>query len=138
LAARWEYVQLPQGREVFEKTYTEALNVVLTLGEQPETMLVEPIPPSRTGSVDTSQAYDGWFQQILDNYGDTKPSMLQDFERGRPTEIDFINGYVVGLGKQNGINVVFNEVIVAIVKAIAGGDSRPSADHLSAIIARAS
>ena len=64
--------------------------------------------------------------------------MLQDFERGRSTEIDFVNGYVVGLGKQNGMNVVINEVIVAIVKAIVGGDSRPSADHLSAIIARAS
>jgi len=133
-----EYVQLPLGRDVFEKTYSEALNVALALGEQPETMLVEPIPPSRTESGDTSQAYDGWFQQILENYGDTKPSMLQDFERGRSTEIDFINGYVVGLGKQNGMNVVFNEVIVAIVKAIVGGDSRPSAHHLSAIIARAS
>jgi 2-dehydropantoate 2-reductase len=133
-----EYVQLPLGREVFEKTYAEALNVVLALGEHPETMLVEPIPPSRTGSGETSQAYDGWFQRILDNYGGTKPSMLQDFQRRRSTEIDFINGYVVGLGKQNGINVVFNEVIVAIVKAIADGDSRPSEDHLSAIIARAS
>ena len=133
-----EYVQLPLGRDVFEKTYSEALNVALALGEQPETMLVEPIPPPRTESGDTSQAYDGWFQQILENYGDTKPSMLQDFERGRSTEIEFINGYVVGLGKQNGMNVVFNEVIVAIVKEIAGGDSRPSADYLSAIIARAS
>ena len=67
-----EYVQLPLGRDVFEKTYSEALNVVLALGEQPETMLVEPIPPSRTGSVNTSQAYNSWFQKILDNYGDTK------------------------------------------------------------------
>ena len=133
-----EYVQLPLGRDVFEKTYSEALNVALALGEQPETMLVEPIPPPRTESGDTSQEYDGWFQQILENYGDTKPSMLQDFERGRSTEIEFINGYVVGLGKQNGMNVGFNEVIVAIVKAIVGGDSHPSADHLSAIIARAS
>jgi 2-dehydropantoate 2-reductase len=133
-----EYVQLPLGRDVFDKTYSETLNVVLALGEKPETMLVEAIPPSRTGSGNTSQAYERWFQQILDNYGGIKPSMLQDFEHGRPTEIDFINGYVVGLGKQNGLNVVFNETIVAIVKAIAAGDSRPSADHLSAIVASAS
>ena len=57
--------------------------------------------------------------------------MLQDFERGRSTEIDFVNGYVVGLGKQNGMNVVINEVIVAIVKAIVGGDSSgsPECNH---------
>ena len=133
-----EYVQLPMGRDVFEKTYSEALDVVLALGEQPETMLVDPIPPLRTGSKVTSQAYDGWYQQIIDCYGGIKPSMLQDFERGRPTEIDFLNGYVVRLGKQNGMSVVFNELIVLIVKAIAGGDSRPSLDHLSSIIARAS
>jgi len=133
-----EYVQLQLGRDVFDMTYSEALNVVLALGEQPEAMLVEPIPPSRTGSGATSQAYDGWVQQVVDNYGDTKPSMLQDLEHGRSTEIDFINGYVVGLGKQKGMAVGCNESIVAIIKAIAGGESRPSADHLSAIIARAS
>jgi 2-dehydropantoate 2-reductase len=133
-----EYVQLPLGQDVFEKTYSEALKVALALGEQPETMLVEPIPPSRTESGDTSHAYDGWLQQILDSYGGIKPSMLQDFERGRSTEVDFINGYVVGLGKQVGMKVVFNEAIVAIVKAITRGDSRPSADHLSAILASAS
>jgi 2-dehydropantoate 2-reductase len=133
-----EYVQLPLGRDVFEKTYSEALNVVLALGEQPETMLIEPIPPSRTRSGDTSQAYDAWFRQILDNYGDIKPSMLQDFERGRSTEIDFINGHVVGLGKKNGLNVETNEVIVSIVEAIAGGNARPSTDHLNAILGRSS
>ena len=101
-------------------------------------MLVDPIPPLRTGSEVTSQAYDGWYQQIIDCYGRIKPSMLQDFERGRPTEIDFLNGYVVRLGKQNGMSVVYNELIVLIVKAIAGGDSRPSLDHLSSIIAKAS
>jgi 2-dehydropantoate 2-reductase len=132
-----EYAQLPLGRDVFEKTYSEALNVALALGEQPETMLIEPIPPSRTRSGAASQAYDDWFHKVLNHYGDVKPSMLQDFERGRSTEIDFLNGYVVELGKLNGINVAFNEAIVAITKAITDGKARPSVDHLSAIIARA-
>jgi 2-dehydropantoate 2-reductase len=126
-----EYVQLPLGQDVFEKTYSEALNVALALGEQPETMLVEPIPPSRTESGDTSQAYDGWFQQILENYGDTKPSMLQDFERGHKTEIDFINGYVVTLGRASGVPVHMNATITSLVHQIERRDLQPTPDRMN-------
>ena len=131
-----EYVQLPLGQDVFEKTYSEALNVALALGEQPETMLVEPIPPSRTESGDTSQAYDGWFQQILENYGDTKPSMLQDFERGHKTEIDFINGYVVTLGHASGVPVHLNATITGLVHQIERGDLQPTPDRMNDLTAQ--
>jgi len=131
-----EYVQLPLGQDVFEKTYSEALNVALALGEQPETMLVEPIPPSRTESGDTSQAYDGWFQQILENYGDTKPSMLQDFERGHKTEIDFINGYVVTLGHASRVPVHLNATITGLVHQIERGDLQPTPDRMNDLTAQ--
>ena len=36
--------------------------------------------------------------------------MLQDFERGQQTEIDFINGYVAQLGAELGVPVVLNTV----------------------------
>ena len=35
-----------------------------------------------------------------------EPSMLQDFERGRKTEIDFINGYVATLGRASGVRYI--------------------------------
>jgi ketopantoate reductase len=48
------------------------------------------------------EAYDLWLVEIPNGYGDAKASMLQDFERGRTTEIDFINGYVVDTARQFG------------------------------------
>ncbi len=44
------------------------------------------------------------------------PSMLRDIERGRKTEIDFINGVFVRLGKRHGIPTPVNETIVRQIK----------------------
>ena len=44
-----------------------------------------------------------------------KASMLQDVERGRRTEIDTINGAVVRLGEEHGIDVPLNRAMVALV-----------------------
>jgi 2-dehydropantoate 2-reductase len=41
-----------------------------------------------------------------------RPSMLQDVMRGRRTEIDALNGYVVEHGRRRGIPTPFNEAIV--------------------------
>lgn len=49
--------------------------------------------------------------------GPSKPSMLQDMERGRPTEIDAINGAVVRAGRRVGVPTPYNEALVLLVKA---------------------
>lgn len=46
-----------------------------------------------------------------------KASMCQDMERGRKTEIDFINGAVVRLGKKYGIATPVNQTVCLFVKA---------------------
>ena len=63
--------------------------------------------------------------QILAAYGDLEPSMLQDFELGRRTEIDFINGYVVQLGTQIGIPIAMNAAIADMVHQIEQGQIQP-------------
>ena len=45
-------------------------------------------------------------------------SMLQDIEAGRATEIDYLNGYVMRLGSQIGINTPYNKTIYHLVKHI--------------------
>jgi 2-dehydropantoate 2-reductase len=57
--------------------------------------------------------------------------MLQDFERGRPTEIDFINGYVADLGRTKGVPTPANAAIVETVCAITRGELRPAPTLLS-------
>jgi len=52
---------------------------------------------------------------------DFKTSMLQDVLRGVKTEIDFINGAVVRLGRQYGIPTPVNQALVAGIKGIEFG-----------------
>lgn len=45
-------------------------------------------------------------------------STAQDLQRGRPTEIDHLNGYVVRQGDARGVSVPANRVLYALVKLI--------------------
>ena len=49
--------------------------------------------------------------------GNHKPSMLQDIEAGRRTEIDYINGKIIEYGQQSGIPTPYNTMIRGLVKA---------------------
>jgi 2-dehydropantoate 2-reductase len=50
--------------------------------------------------------------------GHHKPSMLQDIEAGRRTEIDFINGKIIEYGVRAGIATPFNTTLRSLVKAL--------------------
>ena len=63
---------------------------------------------------------DGVFAALMDtasNLATGKASMCQDIEHHRRTEIDFINGTVVRLGKKYGIPTPAHEMIVRLVHA---------------------
>jgi 2-dehydropantoate 2-reductase len=47
-----------------------------------------------------------------------RSSTAQDLARGKRTEINFLNGYIVELGKKHGIPVPYNESISALVKML--------------------
>jgi 2-dehydropantoate 2-reductase len=61
-----------------------------------------------------------------------KPSMWQDIEKGRKTEVDFVNGHVVRKGKEIGKPTPANELVTRIIKQIEGGEKTPSIDNLKA------
>jgi 2-dehydropantoate 2-reductase len=130
-----EYIEWPEGRRLFDHTYAEALSVALASGARPEAMIVDPIPPAVGARHWPHRAKDVWLDRLVDGYGDLKPSMLQDFERGRPTEIDFINGYVVELGRRLGVPAPANAAIVDTVNAITGGRFRPAPQVVRRILA---
>jgi len=128
------YIDRPEGRELFSRTYDEALSVALASGVRPEKMLVDPIPPGWDGRNSSREAHSLWLCEILTGYGDAKASMLQDFERRRTTEIAFINGYVVDTGRQFGVSTPVNAAIVETVHAITRGQSSPDPNHLRQIL----
>jgi 2-dehydropantoate 2-reductase len=57
-----------------------------------------------------------YIHALLERAGPTKASMLQDFEGGRQTEVDVINGAVVRAADENGVPVPLNRAFVALVK----------------------
>jgi 2-dehydropantoate 2-reductase len=47
-----------------------------------------------------------------------RSSMLQDIEKGKRTEIDFINGAFVAKGEEAGVDVVYNRIMWEMVKGV--------------------
>jgi 2-dehydropantoate 2-reductase len=121
-----DYVATQTGRTAFDRAYDEALSVALATGARPERMMVDPVPPGWDGHAAAGVEHEAWLDRILAAYGDLKPSMLQDFERGRATEIDFINGYVADLGRRLRVPTPVNAAIVDTVHAIEQGRLSPS------------
>jgi 2-dehydropantoate 2-reductase len=48
---------------------------------------------------------------------ENKSSMLQDLERGRPTEIDFLNGALAARGRALGLEAPRNELLTRLIRA---------------------
>lgn len=129
-----QYIASSAGQEVFRRTYDEALSVALASGTRPERMIVEPIPPGWQGASVPGNDHDAWIGQIVAAYGDVKPSMLQDFERRRRTEIDFINGYVAQVGRQVGLPIAMNAAVTEIVHRIEQGQMQPDPARLDDLL----
>src|SRR5207248_386586 len=65
-----------------------------------------------TGDIDA--AVRSIYETIPQQYAST----AQDIMRGKPTEIDYLNGYVVQRGKALGIKTPANQALWALVKLI--------------------
>jgi len=131
-----QYIKTKEGKKVFRRTYGEALSVALAIGTRLERLTVDPIPPGWASNIAAEEHYESWVEAVVAFYGDIKPSMLQDFERGRKTEIDFINGYVVTLGRASGVPVYMNARITELVHQIERGDLQPTPDQMSDLAAQ--
>lgn len=59
-------------------------------------------------------------RQIVEVFGPSRniASMLQDLRRGRPTEIDYLNGALAALGAEQGVPCPVNAALAAIIKAM--------------------
>ena len=55
-------------------------------------------------------------REVLDGNAEGKASMLQDFEAGRPSEIDTVNGAVVRIADEHGIPAPLNRAMATLVR----------------------
>lgn len=63
-----------------------------------------------------------------------KPSMLQDIEKGKPCEVDAINGVLSEQGKKLGIPTPINDQVVSIIHRIEAKELQPSMENLKGFI----
>jgi len=67
-------------------------------------------------------------------YRRLKSSSLQSLERGKPTEIDYLNGYIIKKARQFNIPVPVNQKLVTIVKLIETGKMKIDRENLFQIM----
>jgi 2-dehydropantoate 2-reductase len=63
-----------------------------------------------------------------------KSSMLQSIERGRRSEIDFMNGYVVERGRERGVPTPVNAALTGLVREVEAGTRPISPDNLARVL----
>jgi 2-dehydropantoate 2-reductase len=58
------------------------------------------------------------FEELIPRTYDHLPSMLQDIQRGKKTEIQALNGYIVKLAQQYNCSVPCNSVVASMIQAL--------------------
>jgi 2-dehydropantoate 2-reductase len=92
--------------------------------------MAEAVAVARRAGVNLSEGDIDRHVQATLGAGPVKTSMWQDIELGRPTEVDYINGYVASLGAELGIATPVNEMLTVLVHAIeAGRQTGPAASN---------
>jgi 2-dehydropantoate 2-reductase len=80
-----------------------------------------------------------WFRHLLVRaiglkHSRTESSMLASINMGRPTEIDSINGVVIDMGRELGVDVPVNSSIFRIVREIESGSLTPGPQSLRRLL----
>jgi 2-dehydropantoate 2-reductase len=114
---------------------SEAIRVGQALGYTLEDVLhLAPETVARAGEGDTA-ALAAASQNMLAGTkhlsAEQRPSMGQDMVKGRRTEIEFLNGFVVAKGKEVAIATRANQALTDIVQRVERGTLKPDASHIT-------
>jgi len=95
-----ELIKIPELKELMAETVVEGINVARKINVKLEG---DPVSLMIKTAEMTAQ---------------NKNSMLQDIEKGKRTEIDFINGAISNLGKRRGVKTPLNNLLTHLVKGL--------------------
>ncbi len=108
---------------------SEAIRVGQALGYQLEDILhLPPETIARAGEGDEaamSACDEQRFKDAKHTAAGQLPSMGQDMQKGRRTEIEFLNGHIVREGEKVGLACRANAMLVDIVKRVEKGELKP-------------
>jgi len=127
-------VQTEPLRRFSTRLGAEAIRVGQALGYQLEEILhLPPETIAKAGEGDPAAIEAADAQRLEDTArvaGEQRPSMGQDMVKGRRTEIEFLNGYVVREGEKVGIACRANEILTDLVNRVERGELRPDPEHI--------
>ena len=69
----------------------------------------------------------------MKKHASIEPSMLQDLKKGKPCEVDAINGIVCDAGRRHGVPTPVNDRISALIREIQDGKRKPGRENLKEI-----
>jgi 2-dehydropantoate 2-reductase len=120
----------PDGRAAIYEIWAEGFAVAWAEGVTLDTVLA--IEPRELVDRD-----DAALARMMAIAGNTKPSMLQDLEQGRPTEVDVVNGGVARRAREHRIATPFNDRVVELVHAMERGERTPAPAELTELVGAA-
>ncbi len=115
-----EIIENKDSRELFKKLYREGYPIVKRKVEELKQKLGNFIGPSAiVNSIFKNEVLSDFILGLVaKKFGEVESSMLQDIRKNKPTEIEFINGEIINLGKKYDINTPLNNWIYEEIKKL--------------------
>lgn len=129
-------LQNSQARKAFLTVYSEVVETAEANGIRLEKVTAPPklLYLQKNAGLLTRLIKDILVRLVAKKHGKLKSSSLQSLERGRRTEIDFLNGHVVEKAKTVGLEVPMNAALTRMIKEIERGDRKICAANLSELL----
>lgn len=126
------------GRALLIQSYTETIETGWSHGVDIVPVVVGPTLalhlPANPDVATIQQRHDVLIHDLTKKYADVKPSSLQSLERGRPTETEFLNGYVVKKAAKTGIPVPLNTALTRMIAEIEAKQRTITTDNLTELV----
>ncbi len=124
---------MPEARTIQIHICKESCQVALAQNFQVE--LVKGVAAETFARADDGQVFEELDAKFLPSGGgDWKSSMGQDVEKGRRTEVEYMNGYISEQGRLAGVPTPVNDAIVKVVGEIDAGKRRPDPENVQRVL----
>ena len=122
----------PQAREMAVRCMKEVIDVGHAAGAEFAPVQGKNITALFYWKTPVKKAAAKWILPVaMKKHAAIEPSMLQDLKKGKPCEVDAINGVVCEWGRKTGVPTPVNDKIVEIIREIQDGKRQTGKANLS-------
>lgn len=123
----------PETQGLIIRAYREAVETAQAMGVTLEKVVVDftKMYVPQGGEESSARAL---LNDLTDRYAAVIPSTSQSLQKGKMTEIDYLNGYVASKAREVGKPAVMHEALTAIIKEIEQGQRKIEQRNLQALL----